>query len=58
MAKDKRVTSCQIAEEMHLNNLNKVLPHFWKVVKILATIVFTSCSSKKSFSCLRRLKTY
>ena len=57
-AKDKNATPCQIAKEMQLKILNEVLPHFWKAVQILAAIPVTSCSSERSFSGLRRLKTY
>ena len=34
------------------------LPHFAKAVRILNMIPVTSCSSERSFSALRRLKTY
>ena len=56
--KDKSATPCQIAEEMQLKNLNQLLPQFWKAVQILATTPVTSCLSERSFSSLRRLKTY
>ena len=51
-------TVCQVVEQMHLLSLNEILPHFSKVCQILATIPATSCSAERSFSCLRRLKTY
>ena len=40
------------------NDLNTVLPVFWKVACILTTIPATSCSAERSFSGLRRMKTY
>ena len=43
---------------MHLLSLSEILPLFSKVCQILATIRATSCSAERSFSCLRRLKTY
>uniref|UniRef100_A0A147BCI9 Putative tick transposon n=1 Tax=Ixodes ricinus TaxID=34613 RepID=A0A147BCI9_IXORI len=39
----------------HLRNL---LPEMAKLIKIALTIPVTSCTSERSFSCLRRLKTY
>ena len=35
-----------------------MLPEFAKALKILAVIPATSCSAERSFSSLRRLKTY
>ena len=35
-----------------------IIPELSKVIKILAVIPATSCSSERSFSSLRRLKTY
>ena len=35
-----------------------MLPEFAKALKILAMIPATSCSAERSFSSLRRLKTY
>lgn len=43
---------------MHENGLNDFLPHFAKAVKVLSIIPATSCTSERSFSALRRLKTY
>ena len=33
-------------------------PHFTKVVEILNVVPVTSCTAERSFSALRRLKTY
>ena len=43
---------------MQSNGLLVSLPQFWKVVHILASIPVTSSLAERSFSCLRRLKTY
>ena len=43
---------------MHENDLFDIFPEFSKVVHILAKIPATSCSAERSFSALRRLKTY
>ena len=43
---------------MHENELSDMLPEFSNVVHILAAIPATSCSAERSFSGLRRLKTY
>ena len=45
-------------ETMYQNGIHKVLPVVYRVFTILATIPATSCSAERSFSCLRRLKTY
>lgn len=47
-----------IVEFMHSNDLTTVLPIFLKVATILSTIPATSCSAERSFSALRRIKTY
>ena len=52
------ITPCQIAWLMQSNGLHVSLPQFWKVVHVLASIPVTSSSAVRSFSCLRRLKTY
>lgn len=54
----RSTTPCQIAWKMQSNGLHESLPQFWKVVHVLASIPVTSCSAERSFSCLRRLKTY
>ena len=43
---------------MHSNDQLNFLPHFDKVVKILNIIPASSCYAERSFSALRRLKTY
>ena len=43
---------------MYENEQLEFLPHFAKAVKILNIIPVTLCSSERSFSALRRLKTY
>ena len=43
---------------IHSKDQLNFLPHFGKVVKILNIIPATSCSAERSFSALRRLKTY
>ena len=40
------------------NGFDKTLPHFAKAARILASIPATSSSAERSFSGLRRLKTY
>lgn len=51
-------TASKLVETAYENGHNKVLPMFYKVACILATIPATSCSAKRSFSSLRRTKTY
>ena len=43
---------------MFEDGVHEVLPVVYKVFSILATIPATSCSAERSFSALRRLKTY
>ena len=43
---------------MHQNGLHDILPVLYKVASILATIPATSCSAERSFSALRRIKTF
>ena len=52
------MTVSEILETMHENDLFDIFPEFSKVVHILAAIPATSCSAKRSFTALRRLKTY
>ena len=52
------MTVSEILETMHENDLFDIFPEFSKVVHILAVIPATSCSAERSFSALRRLKTY
>jgi len=51
-------SAASIAQKMYENDLHEVLPVYYKVVSILATIPATSCSAERSFSSLRRTKTY
>ena len=43
---------------IHSKQFNDMLPHFYKVVCILGTIPATSCTAERSFSQLRRVKSY
>ena len=52
------MTVSEIRETMHKNDPFDIFPEFSKVVHILAVIPATSCSAERSFSALRRLKTY
>ena len=47
-----------IVQILRQNDLDAVLPVFWNVTCILAAIPATSCSVERSFSGLRRMKTY
>jgi len=48
----------EVLQTIHENDLFVMLPEFASVVHILAVIPVTSCSAERSFSALRRLKTY
>lgn len=48
----------EILSCLHRNDQLSFLPHYGKVVQILAIIPVTSCSAERSFSTLRRLKNY
>ena len=47
-----------VVKTLYENGLHTVLPVFYKASSILATISATSCSAERSFSGLRRVKTY
>ena len=47
-----------LVKTLYENGLHTVLPVFYKASSILATIPATSCSAERSFSGLRRVKTY
>ena len=47
-----------MVKTMHQNGLHDILPVLYKVASILATIPATSCSAERSFSALRRIKTF
>ena len=52
------MTVLEMLETMQENDLLDIFPEFSKMVHILAVIPVTSCSAERSFSALRRLKTY
>ena len=52
------MTVSETLETMHENDLFDMSPQFSNVVHILAVIPTASCSAERSFSALRRLKTY
>ena len=52
------MTVSEMFQTMHENDLFDMFPEFSSVVHILAEIPATSCSAERSFSGLRRLKTY
>jgi len=52
------MTVSEMRETMHEDDLFDMFPEFSNVVHILAVIPATSCSAERSFSALRRLKTY
>jgi hypothetical protein len=54
----ERKNVAKIVRRMFENGVHEVLPVVYKVFSILATIPATSCSAERSFSALRRLKTY
>lgn len=54
----KLESAVDVLAYLHDNGLVDLLPHFAKSVKILCIIPATSCTSERSFSALRRLKTY
>ena len=43
---------------MHQNGIRDILPVLCKVASILATIPATPCAAERSFSALRRIKTF
>ena len=51
------MTVSEMLETMHENDLVDMFPEFSYVVHILSVIPATSCSAKRSFSALCRLKT-
>ena len=55
---ETRRTPNALAKIMSTNKLDVILPIFFRLCKILGVIPATSCSAERSFSCLRRLKTY
>lgn len=51
-------TAADLVQTMRRYDLDSVLPLFWKASRILSVIPATSCSAERSFSALRRMKTY
>ena len=51
-------SAATMVKTMYQNGVHEVLPVAYKVFTILATIPATSCSVERSFSALRRMKTY
>ncbi|XP_066948596.1 zinc finger MYM-type protein 1-like [Macrobrachium rosenbergii] len=51
-------TANTVIRYLYSNALCETLPHLSEMAKNLATLPATSCSAERSFSCLRRLKTY
>ena len=54
----ERKNAATMVRRMFENGVHEVLPLVYKVFSIPATIPATSCSAERSFSALRRLKTY
>ena len=54
----QRKNAAVMVKTMHQNGLHYILPGLYKVISILATIPATSCSAERSFSALRRIKTF
>ena len=54
----QRKNAAVMVKTMHQNGLHDILPVLYKVASILATIPATSCSAERSFSALRRIKTF
>ena len=54
----QRKNAAVMVKTMHQNGLHDILPVLYKVTSILATIPATSCSAERSFSALRRIKTF
>ena len=54
----ERKNAATLVRRMFETGVHEVLPLVYKVFSILGTIPATSCSAERSFSALRRLKTY
>ena len=52
------VTASNVIDLLYKNDLCEMMPEFTKVATILTVIPVASCSAERSFSGLRRLKTY
>ena len=55
---DHLLTASNVIDLLYKKNLCEMMPEFTKAATILTVIPATSCSAKRSFSRLRRLKTY
>lgn len=51
-------TATDVVYKMYTDGLNELLPVIYEAATILASIPATSCSAERSFSGLRRMKTY
>ena len=51
-------TASDVVQSLYQHDMHTTLPAFNAIACILATIPATSCSAERSFSGLRRLKTY
>ena len=51
-------TVAGVLDQIKASNLSMILPVFVSAVKILGTIPATPCSAERSFSGLRRMKSY
>ncbi|KAK9976933.1 hypothetical protein ABG768_018754, partial [Culter alburnus] len=49
---------CDLLREFKLNDLDKAMPELFKLMCLCATIGVTSAGVERSFSCLKRIKTY
>ena len=52
------VSVSEIYKLLWANDVLSMIPHLAKAIQIYAVIPATSCSAERSFSSLRRLKTY
>jgi hypothetical protein len=51
-------SSSNLIQWLHLNKINDLLPAYSEVASYLGSIPATSCSPERSFSALRRIKSY
>ncbi len=58
LMKRRKHAPIALAQFKSEKKLDMILPTFFRLCKFLAVIPATSCSAERSFSCLRRLKTY
>ena len=55
---DVLTATYKLIKWMHDNKIGEILPSYKAAANILASIPATSCSAERSFSALRRIKTY